>query len=142
MAVTPLLGDLLAGPEPHPLPTGIGGALQLAPAVLALGVVTTAYPVAMAATRSDALLGAIAALLLAADATLILAAGRIVLPNQGVEVGAGLLAAALALVPAVLGLAAGQLATPLGFGRRAGGLTALVAAVAGLVALGIAAAVL
>jgi hypothetical protein len=135
VAVAPLLGDLLAGPDPHPLATGIGGALQLAPAVLALGVIATAYPVAMAATRADALLGAIAALLVAADVTLLLAGGRVLLPTRGIEIGGGLLAAGLALGPALLGLVAGQLATPLGFGRRAGGITAVVAAAVAVVVL-------
>jgi hypothetical protein len=142
VAIAPLVGSLLAGPPPHPLPGGLGGAVMLGPSVLALAVVTSAYPVTMAATRSDALLGALAALLLAVDATLVVAADRIVLPDQGVEIGAGLLVAALALVPAVAGLLAGQAATPFGFGRRAGGITAGVAAAAGVVVLAVAAATL
>jgi hypothetical protein len=139
VAVISLLGTGLgqggpAGP-PVVLPTGPAGALVLAPALLAIGVVATTYPVAMAATRSDALLGAIAGFLLAADACVVLAAGPVSLPRSGVALGTGLLVGLLGALPAMVGVVGGQLAAPLGFGRRAGGWTALVAVIVGLVIL-------
>jgi len=136
VALASLIGaGLTAGAEPFALPAGAAGALLLAPAVLALGVVTCAYPVAMAATREDAIFGAIAAFLVAADLTVVLAGGRIVLGPAQAGLGGGLLVAALALGPALAGLALSQLATPLGFGRRAGAIGAVTAAVVASVVL-------
>ena len=136
VALASLIGaGLTAGAEPFALPAGAAGSLLLAPAVLALGVVTCAYPVAMAATREDAIFGAIAAFLVAADLTVVLAGGRIVLGRSQAGLGGGLLVAALALGPALAGLALSQLATPLGFGRRAGAIGAVTAAVVASVVL-------
>ena len=136
VAVATLLGtQLSAGGALYPLPAGIAGSLVLAPPVLALGVITSAYPVAMAPTRSDALMGAVTAYLVAADVTTIVAASPISLERAQQELGAGLLVALLASVPAVVGLLAGQLATPLGFGRRAGAVGAIVAGIASVVVL-------
>jgi hypothetical protein len=141
VAVVSLLGTGLgrSGAESPAvaLPVGASGLLLLAPAVLALGAVAVTYPVAMAATRTDALLGAFAGFLLAADAVIILAGGPVSLPRTGVVVGAGVLSALIALGPAIVGIVAGQLASTLGFGRRAGGWTAAGAVVAGLLALGV-----
>jgi hypothetical protein len=89
----------------------------------------------MAPTRSDALMGAVTAYLVAADVTTIVAASPISLERAQQELGAGLLVALLASVPAVVGLLAGQLATPLGFGRRAGAVGAIVAGIASVVVL-------
>jgi hypothetical protein len=136
VAIGTLAGERMsAGGTVFPIPSGITGALVLAPPVLALGVLTIAYPVAMAATRSDALMGAVAAYLIAADVTTILAASPFSLERANQQLGGGLLVALLALLPAVIGLVAGQLATPLGFGRRAGAAGAIVAAVASVVVL-------
>jgi hypothetical protein len=107
----------------------------MAPAILAIGAVTPTYSTALAATRGDAVLGAIAAFLLAADACLILAAGPITLERSGIVVGAGVLAALLALPAALVGTIVGQAATPLGFGRRAGACTAAGAVIAGAIVL-------
>jgi hypothetical protein len=136
VAIAALAGERLsAGGTVYPVPSGLAGVLVLAPPVLALGVLTVAYPVAMAPTRSDALMGAVFAYLIAADATVVLAGSPFSLERAGREVPGGLLVGLLALIPAVAGLLGGQLATPLGFGRRAGAIGALVAAMASLVVL-------
>ncbi len=131
VALSPLIGSLL-GSDRYAVPVGAAGALVLAPAILALGVLTISYPMAMAATRTDALLGAVGAYLIAVDLAIVFAGGRILLPRPGIEAAAGPLLGALALLPALAGLVAGQLATPLGFGRRAGALSAIVSAVVAL----------
>ena len=134
VAIGTLAGERISAGGPiYPVPSGITGALVLGPPVLALGVITSAYPVAMAATRSDALMGAVAAYLLAADVTTIVAASPFSLAEADFQLGGGLLVALLALAPAVIGLVAGQLGTPLGFGRRAGAIGAIAAAVASIV---------
>ena len=136
VAIGTLAGARLsAGGPVYPIPSGMTGALVLAPPVLALGVITIAYPVAMAATRSDALMGALAAFLIAADVSTIVAASPFSLERSGQQFGGGLLVALLALVPALIGLVAGQVVAPLGFGRRAGAAGAIAAAVASLVVL-------
>lgn len=137
VAVASLVGNGFAGGPVRDLPAGVLGAVIVAPGVLALGVVTTAYPVAMAATRSDALLGAIAAFLVAADVTLILAGGPVRIAGGRVEWPVGFLVAAVAILPAIVALSGSQLVTPFGFGRRAGAWTAAMGAIAALVALGV-----
>jgi hypothetical protein len=130
LATGSLLGTGLSlGAEPIALPNGLPGSILLAPAILSLGVLTTAYPVALAATRSDALLGALAAFLVASDLTIIVAGGPVSLGGAGIHVRAGFLAALGSIGPAAAGLAAGQAASPLGFGRRAGAWTAVTAGV-------------
>ncbi|MDQ2965880.1 MAG: hypothetical protein M3R57_08540, partial [Chloroflexota bacterium] len=106
------------------------GALLLAPAVFGLAVLPVAYPVAMAATRGDAILGAFAAFLIASDLTIVLVGGHVVLVPGGVELASGLLVGTLAAGPAIIGLIVGELLTPFGFGRRAGAIVAITAAVA------------
>jgi len=136
VAIASLAGNRLsAGGGAYPLPAGPTGALVLAPAVLALGVLTCAYPLAMAATRSDASFGALAAFLIAADLTVIFAPDRIILGRTDIQVPGGLFVALLALGPALLGLLAGEVATPLGFGRRAGAVAAILAALVAVVVL-------
>ena len=76
IAVIALVGGRLSAQEAVLLPAGVPGALLLAPSVLALGVISAAYPVALAPTRSDALFGSVAAFLIAADAAVLLAGGR------------------------------------------------------------------
>ena len=130
VAIASLAGDRLsAGGGSYALPDGPVGGLVLAPAVLALGVLTCAYPLAMAATRSDAILGAIAAFLVAADLTIVLASDPILLGAGDRQIAGGLFVALLALGPALMGLLGGQVLTPLGFGRRAGASAAILAAI-------------
>jgi hypothetical protein len=128
VAIGALAGAVLAAGGPYALPPGVPGALLLAPAVFALGVLPVAYPVAMAATRGDAILGAVAALLITSDATIVVAGGRVVVGPGGLEIASGLLVAALAAGPALIGLLCGELLTPFGFGRRAGAIAAFTAA--------------
>jgi hypothetical protein len=138
VAIATLTGDRLsAGGAGYTLPDGPLGGLLLAPAVLALGVLTCAYPMAMAATRADAVLGAAAAFLIAADLTIVFAGDRIILGAAEQQLAGGLLVALLALGPAIMGLLGGQLLTPLGFGRRAGAVAAILAAIVAIGVLGI-----
>lgn len=105
------------------LPGGFAGAIVLALPVFAMGVFAVGYPVIMAATRSDALLGAITAALVAADLLLLFTLAtdlRVALRGGAQILPIGMLAAALAGPAAVTGLVGSQLFTPLGFGRRAG----------------------
>ncbi len=105
------------------LPGGLAGSVVLALPVFALGVFAVAYPVIMAATRGDAILGAITASLVAIDLLLFVSLGinlRVALRGGAQILSVGLLAAALAGPAAVVGLVASQLFAPLGFGRRAG----------------------
>ena len=130
VAIASLLGaEMGTAAGPYPLPSGPAAALVLAPAVLALGVVAASYPIAMAATREDALFGAAAAFLLAADLAVVFAGRAILLDRPDLEIGGGLLVAVLALGPALAGIVGSQVAIPLGFGRRAGALCALVAGI-------------
>lgn len=135
VSVVSLVGGRLSTGEAVSLPSGAPGALLLAPSVMALAVVPAAWPMAMAATRADSLLGALAALLIATDATLILASGALGIPTLDSVVPAGFLAVLLAAGPALLAIGAGQVAAPLGFGRRAGAWAAAVGAGASLVVL-------
>ncbi len=128
VAIGALAGAGLAAGGPYVLAPGAAGALLLAPALFALAVVPIAYPVALAATRGDAVLGAVAAFLIASDLTIVLAGGRLVMGRGGLDIGSGLLVATLAVGPAVIGLLCGQLLTPFGFGRRAGAIVAVTAA--------------
>jgi hypothetical protein len=60
---------------------------------------------------------------------LVLAPARIFVGAGDQQLSGGLLVALLALGPAVMGLLGGQLLTPLGFGRRAGAVAAILAAI-------------
>jgi hypothetical protein len=136
VAIVSLVGGRLsAPPDIVVVPRGISGGLLLAPSVLALGVISAAWPIGMAATRTDALFGALAGFLIAADATVLLASGRVLLEGTGVELPAGFLAVILAAIPAIVGIAAGQLGTPVGFGRNAGARSAIVAAAVAVIIL-------
>lgn len=120
-------------PRPGPviLPSGLGAGLILALPVVSIGVLTVAYPVVMAATRGDAILGAVvawiasAALLAGATA---LVEQQILLSRPGITVPMGMLASLFAAPAALGGLLAAELFSPLGFGRRAGRLAATAAA--------------
>ncbi len=136
VAIASLWGDRLsAGGAPFPFPAGPAGALQVAPAVLALGVLTTAYPIAMAATRSDALMGALAAYLVACDLTIVFIGGHVSLERLAAVLPVGAFVALLALGPTVAGVAGSQVGASLGFGRRAGAIAAVASAVAAVVVL-------
>jgi hypothetical protein len=102
------------------LPAGPAGSLLLAPAVLAIGVITVGYPVAYAATRPDAILGSLVAFLLAANAAALLVQTEVDMATIDRSMALGVLVGVLALGPAIVGLGAGQVLTRLGFGRRAG----------------------
>jgi hypothetical protein len=120
------------------LPEGPAGSLLLAPAVLALGVITVGYPVAYAATRPHAILGTLAAFLVGADLAAVVLSTIVVMSGLGREMTLGVLAGVLALGPALVGLGAGQLLTPLGFGRRSGAVSTAAAAAFALLVLALA----
>ena len=116
------------GPGPVILPTGIGAGLVLALPVLSIGVLTVAYAVALAATKGDAILGALAAWIVAADLlaiTTVAMGQELLLVGQGVTVPLGVVASVFAAPVALGGLLAAELFTPFGFGRRAGRLAAI-----------------
>lgn len=136
VAIASFLGDRLgAGGGAFPLPAGPAGALLLAPAVVAIGVVTSAYPVAMAATRGDAILGAIAGWLIAVDLTIVFTGGHVSLERAGVVLPTGVLVGLLSLGALAAGLAASQVGASFGFGRRAGAIAAVASAVGAVIAL-------
>jgi len=117
------------------LPVGLDGSLAMALPVLAIGVFAITYPIALTATRSEAILGALASLLVAADLVTLLTAAigdRVALHGGAQVLPSGLLSSLLALPAATLGFAAAQLFTPFGFGRRAARAAAVVS---GMVAL-------
>jgi hypothetical protein len=123
-------------PDPRlALPNGLDGAMILVPALLALGVFAVSYPIFLAATRGDAVLGSVAAFLVAADllmAVSLAASASIWVGLLSRSLPLGTVAAALAVPAGLVGLLVGQLTTPLGFGRSAGIRSAAGAGVAGL----------
>jgi hypothetical protein len=113
---------------PTILPGGIAAGMTFALPVLSIGVLAVAYPVALAATRGDAILGAIVGWIVAADLLAIVTVAmdqRILLLGLGITTPLGILAGLFAAPAALGGLLAGELFTPLGFGRRAGRLAAV-----------------
>lgn len=137
VAIVTLFGATASAAAGHvAFPPGPAGSLLVAPAVLALGVITVGYPVAYAATRPDAVLGALVAFLLAGVATAALIRTQADLggfDDRGIALG--VLSGVLALGPALVGLAAGQLLTRLGFGRRAGAFSTVGSALFALLVL-------
>ncbi|MDA8236473.1 MAG: hypothetical protein M0T75_01095 [Chloroflexi bacterium] len=118
------------GPGPLRLPDGLGAGLVLALPVLSLGVLAIAYPIALAATRGDAILGAITGWVVAANVLVVVTAvmgQRILLLSAGVAIPLGVVAGLFAAPVALAGLLAAALLTPLGFGRRAGRVAAVAA---------------
>lgn len=114
------------------LPVGLTGSIVFALPVLAVGVFAVVYPVGLAATRLDAILGAVTGAIVAADllALITVAAGERVAILGGANVlPVGFLAAILATPAAVGGIAASQLFSPHGFGRRAGRIGAVAAVI-------------
>jgi hypothetical protein len=120
-----------SGPGPERLPNGLGAGVTMALPVLSIGVLAIAYPIALAATRGDAILGAITGWIVAADLLALITAvmdQRVLLLAIGVTVPLGVLAGVFAAPAALGGLLAAELLTPLGFGRRAGRVAAIAAA--------------
>lgn len=136
-AATLIGSGLGPGPDARAIPPGPAGTIVLAAPVLALAVLAVSYPLVMTATRFDAILGSVAAFLIAAD-LVVIAGGRLLLGDHTHEIGTGLFVVALAFGPAVVGLAAGELLSPLGFGRRAGSWSAILAGAVSVVALALA----
>jgi hypothetical protein len=132
-----LVAFQLSRPAPRlALPNGLDGAMILVPAVLALGVFAVCYPTFMAATRTDAVLGSIAALLVAADVLMAVSlAFRDVVTVHALGRGLplGLVAAVLAAPAAVAALIIGPVTSAIGFGRSAGLRAAVAGTVVGLV---------
>jgi len=117
-------------PGPVVLPRGLGAGLVLALPVFSIGVLAVAYPVALAATKGDAILGAIAGWIVGADLLAIatvLMGQDVLLRQAGVTVPLGVVAGVFAAPAALGGLLAAELFTPLGFGRRAGRVAAITA---------------
>jgi hypothetical protein len=136
VAIITLIGSTAGGAAGRVvLPQGPAGSLLLAPSILALGVITVGYPVAFAATRSDAILGTIAAFLVGADAVALLVTTRLQMSGLDREMALGVVVGVLALGPALVGLLAGQILTPLGFGRRAGAVSTLASGALAVVVL-------
>jgi hypothetical protein len=132
-----LVAFQLSRPEPRlALPNGVDGAMILFPAILALGIFAVWYPTFMAATRADAILGAVSAFLVGADALMIVSVvvgDSVAVHTIGRSLPLGLVGAGLALPVALVALLVGQLSTPLGFGRSAGIRSVLAGAALGLV---------
>jgi hypothetical protein len=119
------------------LPHGLAGALILAPAVVALGIFVVSYPAFLAATRSDAVMGTVAAFLIAADAFMVVAfltRDEVMVHALGRGLSLGIVAVAASVPAAIVALLIGQLTAPLGFGRSAGLRSAVAGAVAGSIA--------
>jgi len=125
-----VLGWEHRSPGPVILPSGLGAGLVLALPVLSIGVLGVAYPVALAATKGDAILGAVAGWIVGADLLAVATAvmdQRLLLLGTGLTVSLGVAAGLFAAPAALGGLLAAELFTPLGFGRRAGRVAAIAA---------------
>jgi hypothetical protein len=119
-------------PGPIVLPAGLGAVVVLALPVAALGVLAVTYPVVFAATKGDAILGAITGWVVGANLlalATVLVGQRVLLLGTGLAIQLGIIAALLAAPAALAGLLAAELLTPLGFGRRAGRYAAAASAI-------------
>jgi hypothetical protein len=138
LAAGTLVAFQLSRPAPRlALPNGLDSALILTPAVVALAIFAVSYPTFLAATREDAVLGVVAAFLIAADAFMLislLARDEVLIHPLGRSLPLGVLATGVAVPAAIAGLLIGQLTAPLGFGRSAGLRSALGGAAVGLIA--------
>jgi hypothetical protein len=138
-----LVAFQLSRPAPRLfLPNGLDGAMILLPAVLAVGMFAVCCPIFMAATRGEAVLGTLAAVLISADVLMGVSLGfrdSILVGPLDRSLPLGLVAAALALPVAIVSGLAGQLTAPLGFGRSAGLRSAIGGSIAGLVVVALAA---
>jgi hypothetical protein len=137
LALGTLVAFQLSRPAPRLyLPNGLDSALILMPAVVALGIFIVSYPTFLAATREDAILGVVAAFLVAADAFMLvsfLARDNVLIHPLARSLPLGVLAAAVSVPVALAGLLCGQVRAQLGFGRSAGLRSALGGAALGLV---------
>ena len=137
LSVGTLVAFQLSRPAPRlVLPNGLDSALILTPAVVALGIFVVSYPTFLAATREDAILGVVAAFLVAADAFMLIsfvARDEVLIHPLGRSLPLGVVAAAVAVPVALAGLLIGQLTAPFGFGRSAGLRSAIGGAVLGLI---------
>jgi hypothetical protein len=126
----------LSRPEPRlALPQGIDGSLILVPALLALGLLAVGMPIFLAATRTEAILGALAGFMVAADllmAVSLVSRQLIAVHLLSRSLPLGVVAAVLAIPVALVGIGVGQLASEHGFGHSAGVRGVLAAAVAAL----------
>jgi hypothetical protein len=133
-----LVAFQLSRPAPRlAIPNGVDGAMILLPAVVAIGVLAICYPTVLAATRSDAVLGSIAAFLIAADALMavsLVARDDVIVHPLARTLPLGVLGAGLAVPAFAIGMLVGQLTSPLGFGRSAALRSAVGAGIAGLAA--------
>lgn len=124
LSVATLVAFQLSRPAPRlALPNGLDGALILTPAVVALGILVVIYPTFLAATREDAVLGAVAAFLVAADALMLIslaARDEVIVHPLARSLPLGVVVAGLAVPVALVALVIGQITAPLGFGRSAG----------------------
>ena len=114
------------------LPAGLTGSVILALPVLAVGVFAVAYPIGLAPTRLEGILGAITGAIVAADLLTFITVAtdeRVAILGGARVLPVGFLAAILALPAAVGGIAASQLFSPHGFGRRAGRIGAVAAVI-------------
>jgi hypothetical protein len=143
LAAGTLVAFQLSRPAPRlALPNGLDSALILTPAVVALAIFAVSYPTFLAATREDAVLGVVAAFLIAADAFMLislLSRDEVLIHPLGRSLPLGVLATGVAVPAAIAGLLIGQLTAPLGFGRSAGLRSALGGAAVGLIAVVVAA---
>ena len=143
LAAGTLVAFQLSRPAPRlALPNGLDSALILTPAVVALAIFAVSYPTFLAANREDAVLGVVAAFLIAADAFMLislLARDEVLIHPLGRSLPLGVVATGGAVPAAIAGLLIGQLTAPLGFGRSAGLRSALGGAAVGLIAVVVAA---
>jgi hypothetical protein len=137
LAAGTLVAFQLSRPAPRlQLPNGLDSSLILTPAVVALGIFVVSYPTFLAATREDAVLGVVAAFLIAADAFMLIslvARDEVLVHPLGRSLPLGVVAAAVSVPVALGGLLIGQLTAPFGFGRSTGLRSALGGAALGLV---------
>ncbi len=117
------------------VPSGIDGSMILTPAVVALGVFVVSYPTLLASTRQEAVLGVVAAFLIASDVLMLIS----LIQPDAVTVHAlsrneplGLIGVVLAFPVALVALLVGQTTAPLGFGRSAGLRSTMAGAVVAL----------
>ena len=131
-----LVAFQLSRPEPRvAVPDGLDGSMILTPAVLALGVFVVVYPTIMAATRQEAVLGALAGFLIAADLLMLISFAQrdsVVVHSLSRSIPLGLVGVVLSVPVAMVALAVGQMSAPLGFGRSAGLRSAISGAVIAL----------
>jgi hypothetical protein len=131
-----LLAFRLSRPAPRvALPQGIDGSLILVPALLALGVLAVGLPIFLAATRAEAILGALAGFMVAADllmAVSFVSRQLIAVHPVSRSLPLGVVAAVLAIPVALVGIGVGPLVSEHGFGHSAGLRAVLGAAVAAL----------